>query len=104
MSPVVCHKGQYYKLFTGLATKQKNVVNFVKLQPMATYWILSSMNDYRERLTNLNLLSLSLNVGMHDLLFDLSMEQISKQNSCKPSFFHSTQKNEFDRRHISGTN
>ena len=48
-------------------------MKFEKLQLPATKWILSSLNGYKERLTKINLLLLSLYVEMHDLLVYLTI-------------------------------
>ena len=55
-------------LFTGFPPKLKNFVKFKNVQIMVTNWIISSISYYKERLTKLNSLPLSLYVDMQDLL------------------------------------
>ena len=46
-----------------------------KLQKIATKWILSGKQSYKQQLVTLNLLTLSLYIEMHDLLYLFALKQ-----------------------------
>ena len=46
-----------------------------KLLKIATKWILSEKQSYKQRLVTLNLLPLSLYIEMHDLLYLIALKQ-----------------------------
>ena len=48
----------------------------IKLQKIATKWILSEKQSYKQRLVTLNLLPLSLYIEMYDLLYLIALKQV----------------------------